>query len=64
MSQRDHSGHGCDLTSTLCKYDLREEDLLVLRWARVRRVRRGSISLELLMCGGGGAQYFVIVYCG
>ena len=22
-------------------------------WARVRRVRRGSISSELLMCGGG-----------
>ena len=26
---------------------------LGLSWARVRRVRRGSISLELLMCGGG-----------
>ena len=23
-----------------------------LNWARVRRVRRGSISSELLMCGG------------
>ena len=22
-------------------------------WARVRRVRRGSLSSELLMCGGG-----------
>ena len=29
----------------LCKYDLRKGDLFVLRWARVRRVRRGSISL-------------------
>ena len=28
-------------------------DLLVLGWARVRRVRRGNISSELLMCGGG-----------
>ena len=27
-------------------------DLFVLSWARVRRVRRGSISSELLMCGG------------
>ena len=41
------------LASTLCKYDLRKEDLFVLSWARVRRVRRGSISSELLVCGGG-----------
>ena len=51
--ERGHSGDGCDLSSTLCKYDLRKGDLLVLSWARVRRVRRGSISSELLMCGGG-----------
>ena len=38
---------------TLCKYDLRKGDLFVLSWARVRRVRRGSISSELLVCGGG-----------
>ena len=31
------------LTSTLCKYDLRNGDLFVLSWARVRRVRRGSL---------------------
>ena len=37
----------------LCKYDLRKGDLFVLSWARVRRVRRGSICSELLMCGGG-----------
>ena len=52
MLQRGHSGDGCDLASTLCKYDLRKGDLLVLSWARVRRVRRGSISSELLMRGG------------
>ena len=34
------------------KYDLRTGDLFVLSWARVRRVNRGSISSELLMCGG------------
>ena len=43
----------CDLASTLCKYDLRKGVLFVLSWARVRRVRRGSISSELLMCRGG-----------
>ena len=48
-----HSGDGCVLASTLCKYDLRKGDLFVLSWARVRRVRRGIISSELLMCGGG-----------
>ena len=50
MLQRGHSGDGCVLASTLCKYDLRKGDLFVLSWARVRR---GSLSSELLMCGGG-----------
>ena len=45
MLQRGHGGDGCDLASTLCKYDLRK--------ARVRQVRWGGISSELLMCGGG-----------
>ena len=35
------------------KYDLRKGDLLVLSRARVRGVRRGNNSSELLMCGGG-----------
>ena len=56
---RGHSGDGCVLASTfsewrrLCKYDLRKGDLFVLSCARVRRVRRGSLSSELLVCGGG-----------
>ena len=53
MLQRWHSSDGCDLASTLCKNTLRKGDLFVLSWARVQRVRRGSISSELLMCGGG-----------
>ena len=28
MLQRGHSGHGCDLASTLCKYDLRKGDFI------------------------------------
>ena len=48
-----HSGNGCVLASTLCKYDLRKGDLFVLGWAKVRQVLRGNISSELLMCGGG-----------
>ena len=58
--QRGHIGDGCDLALNLCKYDLRKGDLAILSWARVRRVRRDSISSELLMC----AQYFVIASCG
>ena len=53
MLQRGNNGDGCDLASTLCKYDLRKGDLFVLGWARLRRVRRGSISSELLIYGGG-----------
>ena len=53
MLQRGHSGDGCVLASTLCKYDLRKGALYVLSWARLRRVWRESISSELLMCGGG-----------
>ena len=41
------------MASTLCKYDLRKGDLFVPSWARVQQVRRGSMSSELLMCGGG-----------
>ena len=50
MLQRGHRGDGCVLASNLCKYTLRKD---VLSWARVRRVRRESISSDLLMCGGG-----------
>ena len=60
MLQRVHSGDGCDLASTLCKYDLRKGDLFLLSWASVRRVRRGSISSELLMCGGGVRSIFLL----
>ena len=52
MLQRGHCGDGCVLASNLCMYNLRKGDLLVLSWVRVRRVSRGSLSSELLMCGG------------
>ena len=57
MLQRGHSGDGCDLASTLCKYDLRKGNLFVLSWARVRRVRPESMWWSC-------AQYFVIASCG
>ena len=64
MLQRGHSGDGCVLASTLCKYDLRKGDLFVLSWARMRRVSRGSLSSELLVLWWRCAQYFVIASCG
>ena len=30
MLQRGHSGDGCDLTSNLCKYDLKKGDLTIV----------------------------------
>ena len=44
----------------LCRYDLRKGDLFVLSWERVRRLRRGSISSELLMCGRDVRSIFVL----
>ena len=46
--QRGHSGDGCGLASTLCKYGLRMGSRFVCS-----EMGRGSISSELLMCGGG-----------
>ena len=48
------------LASTLCRYDLRKGDLFVLRWARVRRAMRGSISSELLICVGGARSILLL----
>ena len=53
LLQRGHSADRCVLASTLCKHDLRKGDLFVLSFAMVRRVRRGSLSSELQMSGGG-----------
>ena len=38
-----HSRDGCVLALTLCRYDSRKGDLLVLSWARVRRGKRESL---------------------
>ena len=48
-------GNGCDLASTLCKYNLRKRDLFVLSWARVRRAAN---------VGWRCALYCVITSCG
>ena len=62
--QRGHSGDGCDLASTLFKYDLGKGDLFVLSWARMQQVRRGSISSELRICGDVSAVFCYFILCG
>ena len=54
MLQRGHSGDGCVLASTLCNYDLRKGGFVCSELRQgCDEVRRGSISSELLVCGGG-----------
>ena len=45
-SQRGQRGEGWRAPSTLCRYDIRMGLLLVLNWARVRRVSPGRESPE------------------
>ena len=54
--QRGYSEDGCDLSSTLCKYDLRKGDLFVLSCARVRRVRK-----RLFRADGGGVRSILLM---
>ena len=53
MLHRGHCGDRCELASTMCMYDLRKGDLFVLIWGKGATSEPGSISSELLMCGGG-----------
>ena len=57
MLQRGHSGDGCDLASTFCKYDLRKFNCSELGKGVTSEAR--SISSELLMCGGVSC-YFLL----
>ena len=43
--QRGHSSDGCDLASTLCKYDFRKGDFFVLSWARARCLETIDVCL-------------------
>ena len=48
--QREHSGDGCEWA--LCRYDLRKGDISS-ELSKGATSEAGSISSELLMCGGG-----------
>ena len=54
MLQRENSGDGCDLASTLCKYDLGKCDLFVLGWVGLGGVREVCKMCMCLARGGVG----------
>ena len=62
--QRRHSGDGCHLASTLCKYDLRNGDLFIPSWARVPPSEAGKYLFRAANVWWRCAQYFVIASCG
>ena len=63
MLQRGHSGDGCVLASTLCKYDLRKGDLFVLSWAEGATSAAGMSLFRAANVWWRCAQYFVIASC-
>ena len=64
MLQRGHSGDGCVLASTLCKYDLRKGDLFVLSWGKGATSEAGKCLFRAANVWWRCAQYFVIAFCG
>ena len=62
MLHRGHSGDVCDLTSTLCKYELRKCDLFVMSWAGCDE-RAGKFLFRDANVWWRCVQYFVIASC-
>ena len=64
MLQRWHSGDGCVLASTLCKYDLRKGDLFVSELGKGATSEAGKYLFRAASVWWRCAQYFVIASCG
>ena len=62
MLQRGHSDDGCVLASTLCKYDLRKENLFEL--GKSATSEAGNCLFRAAGMWWRCAQYFVIASCG
>ena len=62
--QMGHSGDGCDLASTLCKYDLRKGDLFFYEFGKGATSEAGKSLFRAANVWWGCAQYFVIASCG
>ena len=57
--QRGHSGDGCELASTLCKYDLRKGDLFVLEFGKCAPSAAGKCVFRADNVWWRCEQYFV-----
>ena len=64
MLQRGHSGDGCVLASTLCKYDLRKGDLFFSELGKFATSEVGKSLFRAANVWWRCAQYFVIASCG
>ena len=59
-----HSGDGCVLASTLCKYDLRKGNLFVHELGKGATSKAGKSHFRAANVWWRCAQYFVISSCG
>ena len=59
-----HSGDGCVLASTLCKYDLRKGELFVLGMGKDATSEAGKSLFRAANVWWRCAQYLVIASCG
>ena len=64
MLQRGHSGDGCVLASTLCKYDLRKGDLFCSELGKGAMSEVGEYLFRAASVWWRCAQYIVIASCG
>ena len=64
MLQRGHSGDGCVLTSTLCKYDLRKRDLFCSELGKGATSEAGKYLFRAASVWWRCAQYFVVASYG
>ena len=64
MLQRGHSGDGCVLATTLCKYDLRKGYLFVSELGKGATSESGKSLFRDANVWWRCAQYFVIAACG
>ena len=64
MLQRGHSGDGCVLPSTLCRYDLRKGDCVYSELGMGATSEAGKSLFRAASVWWRCAQYFVIASCG
>ena len=62
MLQRGHSGEGCDLASTLCRYGMRKGDYCS-ELGKSATIGAGKYLFRAANVWWRCAHYFIIVYC-